>query len=40
LPELYSKPNKLKDIITLFIIILFLYGIIKTSYSILKEHKD
>jgi len=40
LSELYSKPNKVRDIITLFIILFFLYGVLKTSYSILKEHKD
>jgi len=36
----YSKPNKFKEILTLLIILGFLYGIIGLILSILKDHKD
>ena len=38
--QTYSEPNKLKDILTLLIILSFLYGILTLILSILKEHKD
>lgn len=40
LAQTYSEPNKLKDIITLLIVLSFLYGILTLMLSILKEHKD
>jgi capsular polysaccharide transport system permease protein len=40
LPEQYIKPNKIKNIFTLMIILLFIYQIIKISAIILVEHKD
>ncbi len=36
----YSEPQKLKDILTLLIILSFLYGIFTLVLSILKDHKD
>ncbi len=36
----YSEPQKFKDILTLFIILSFLYGIFSLILSILKDHKD
>ena len=36
----YSEPKKFKDILTLIIILTFLYGITTLIFSILKDHKD
>jgi len=38
--QTHSEPSKLKDILTLFIVLSFLYGIITLILSILNEHKD
>ncbi len=38
--EQYSKPDKVRSILTLLIILIFIYGIISVTISILKEHKD
>ncbi len=40
LAQTYSEPNKFKDILSLMIILSFLYGIFTLILSILKEHKD
>lgn len=40
LAQTYSEPNKLKDILSLLIVLSFLYGILTLMLSILKEHKD
>jgi len=40
LAQTYSEPNKFKEILTLLIILSFLYGISKLILSILNEHKD
>jgi len=36
----YDEPKKLKDIISLLIILTFMYSIVMTILSILKDHKD
>jgi capsular polysaccharide transport system permease protein len=40
LPELYTFPNKPKNLLTLFIIVSFLYGIIASIITLLKDHQD
>ncbi len=40
LAQTYSEPNKIKDIISLWIILGFLYGIISLIITLIKEHKD
>jgi len=40
LPENYSYPNKPKSIFTLFIILSFLYGILLSIITLLKDHRD
>ena len=40
LADSYTYPNKLWDIFTLFIVILFLYSIIMTIITIIRDHKD
>ena len=40
LPQQYSRPNKVREVLSLGIILLFLYGIIRTSLLLLREHKD
>lgn len=40
LPDNYSYPNKPWDIFTLFIILIFLYNILMTIITIIKDHKD
>ena len=40
LAEDYSTPNKVKNIITLFMVLFMVYGIISMIYSIIKDHKD
>ena len=40
LPQSYSEPNTLKDILSLLIILSFLYGILSLVLTILNEHKD
>ena len=40
LASTYAEPKKLKDILTLFIVLSFLYGIFTLVLSILKDHKD
>ncbi|HHH51759.1 MAG TPA: hypothetical protein ENK76_05270 [Campylobacterales bacterium] len=40
LAQTHSEPNKIKDIITLLIVLSFLYGILTLILSILNEHKD
>lgn len=40
LPSTYTEPQKLKDIFTLSIILVFLYGILRLIFSIIKDHKD
>ena len=38
--SIYSEPNKIKDILTLFIILSFIYGIFGLTLDILRDHKD
>ncbi|NKQ41046.1 MAG: hypothetical protein HF962_05705 [Sulfurovum sp.] len=40
LSEQYARPNKIRNTFTLFIILLFLFSILKVSVSLLREHKD
>jgi len=40
LADTYSQPNKIKDILTLLIVLSFLYGIFTLSLTLLYEHKD
>ena len=40
LSDSYSYPNKLWDVFTLFIVLLFLYSIIMAIMMIIKNHKD
>jgi capsular polysaccharide transport system permease protein len=40
LASTYLEPQKFKDLLTLFIILSFLYGITTLILSILKDHKD
>jgi capsular polysaccharide transport system permease protein len=40
LAEQYTYPEKLKDIMTLLIVLGFLYGIIASVLALLKEHQD
>jgi capsular polysaccharide transport system permease protein len=40
MPEGYTYPEKAKDILTLFIVLLMLYGIVSLIESIIKEHFD
>jgi capsular polysaccharide transport system permease protein len=36
----YSSPDKLKNIITIFMILFMLYGIITMIYAIIQDHRD
>ncbi|CAA6825353.1 MAG: Capsular polysaccharide export system inner membrane protein KpsE [uncultured Sulfurovum sp.] len=40
LADAYSYPNKTKDTFSVFIIILFLYGVLSMIFQIIKDHKD
>jgi len=40
LPERYTFPNKPKKVFTLFIILSFLYGILISIITLLKDHRD
>ncbi|SFV58516.1 Capsular polysaccharide export system inner membrane protein KpsE [hydrothermal vent metagenome] len=40
LAEDYSSPDKVKNIITLFMVLFMIYGIISMIYSIIKDHRD
>jgi capsular polysaccharide transport system permease protein len=40
LAEDYSSPDKVKNIITLFMVLFMIYGIISMIYSIVKDHRD
>ena len=40
LSEDYSSPDKIKNIITLFMVLFMIYGIISMIYSIVKDHRD
>ncbi len=40
LPENYSEPNKIKQILTYFIIITMIYGIIRFIFLIVRDHID
>jgi len=39
-PTTHSEPQKFKDILTLLIVLSFLYGIVTLILSILRDHKD
>jgi capsular polysaccharide transport system permease protein len=36
----YSEPNKIKNIITLFLVLFMVYGIVTMIYAIIKDHRD
>jgi len=36
----YSSPNKPKNIITIFMVLFMIYGIISMIYAIIKDHRD
>ena len=38
--ENYKYPNKIKDVLSLFIVFIFLYGITGMIFSIIRDHKD
>jgi len=38
--ENYKYPNKIKDVLSLFIVFVLLYGIISMIFSIIRDHKD
>ncbi len=40
LSEDYTSPDKLKNIITIFMILFMLYGIITMIYAIIQDHRD
>jgi capsular polysaccharide transport system permease protein len=40
LPDSYDKPDKLKSIFTLFILLFLSYGIISMIYAIIRDHRD
>lgn len=40
LSDFYSQPNKLKSIVTLFFMLLLIYGIVSMIHSIIKDHRD
>jgi len=40
LPDGYSYPNKVWDLFTLFVILVFLYNILITIMAIIEDHKD
>jgi len=40
LPKSYYKPDKIKNIFTLFIVLFLFYGIASMIYAIIKDHKD
>jgi len=40
LSQNYSHPDKIKNIITLFMVLFMIYGIISMIYAIIKDHKD
>ena len=40
MPQGYVYPKKIQDIITLFLILILLYGIVSLIESIIKEHSD
>jgi len=39
-PDSYTYPNKIKDSLSIFIILSFLFGIGKLIYMIIRDHKD
>lgn len=40
LADYYSEPNKLKSMITLFLVLLLIYGIVTMIHAIIKDHRD
>lgn len=40
LSDFYSYPNKFKSIVTLFLVLLLIYGIVSMIHAIIKDHKD
>jgi capsular polysaccharide transport system permease protein len=36
----YTSPNKVKNIITLLMVLFMIYGIISMIYAIIKDHRD
>jgi len=40
IPENYSEPRKIRDIIKYLLIFLFLYGILSLLFAIIKDHKE
>jgi len=40
IPDSYSYPNKLKDSLSLLIVLSFLYGILVLIFTIIRDHKD
>lgn len=40
LPDYYSQPNKIKSIITMFLLLLLTYGIFSMIHVIIKDHRD
>jgi len=40
LSDYYSSPNKPKNIITIFMVLFMVYGIISMIYAIIKDHRD
>jgi len=40
LADSYTYPNKIKDIITIYIVLFFLYAILSLIITLIREHKD
>jgi len=40
LADSYAYPNKIKDILTIYIILFFLYSILNLTITLIREHKD
>ncbi len=40
LSDEYSSPDKIKNIITLFMVLFMVYGIVSMIYAIIKDHRD
>jgi len=40
LADSYAYPNKIKDILTIYIVLFFLYGILNLIITLIREHKD
>jgi len=40
LADSYAYPNKIKDILTIYIVLFFLYSILNLIITLIREHKD